>query len=87
MNLTIEGHVPTCYATDTNREFNPETECHYAIFTVKVVDPGCTLEVQVEERSGAVTRITTTEDPEVDHTEIRKAVNGALDRLFAEFGI
>ena len=49
---TVNQYVPPQYATDTNREFNPETEVHHIGFLVKVVDPGCTLEVQIEERSG-----------------------------------
>lgn len=80
-------YVPSRYATDTGREFDPSTECHYQGFTIKVVDPGCTLEIQIEERSGRVTRITTTDDVTTDKDQIRQAVLEALDRFYAEFNI
>lgn len=80
-------HVPAKYATDTRREFDPETEVHHFGILVKLVDPGCTLEVQIEERSGQVTRITTTEDRTLDRAEIRKKVNDAVERMLNEWKI
>ena len=87
MNLTIKGYVPAKYAVFTGSEFDPETECHYTIFAVKAGDPGCTLEVQIEERSGRVTRLTTTEDSKQDRQTIQDSVLAALNRMFTELGI
>ena len=82
---TINLHAPAKWAAETGAQFDPETETHHFGFLVKVVEPGCTLEVQIEERSGRVTRVTTTESQSHDDVVIRKAVNDALDRMLAEF--
>jgi hypothetical protein len=82
---SIRLHVPTKYATDTGRQFEPETETHHFGFVVKVVDPGCTLEIQIEERSGQVTRITTTDEPHADVEVITAAVLDALKRMVQDF--
>ena len=84
---TITLHVPEKYGTDTGRQFEPSTETHHMGFIVKMVDPGCTLEVQVEERSGRVTRVTTTESSEDDHAVIRRIVFEVLERMLKEFSI
>jgi hypothetical protein len=84
---TINLYVPPKYGTDTGRQFEPDTETHHVGFIVKCVDPGCTLEIQIEERSGRVTRITTTENPNDDWLRIREAILDAADRFLDEFGI
>lgn len=84
---TINLHVPDKWAAETGRQFEPETETHHFGFLVKVVEPGCTLEMQIEERSGRVMRLTTTESASVDRTAFHKAVNDALDRMLDEFKI
>lgn len=81
--MTI-AYVPPTYAVDTGKEFDPTTETHHFGFVVKIVDPGCTIEVQIEEASGRVTRVTTTENIFLDHKNIRTAVMAACDRFLAE---
>ncbi len=81
------SYIPPRYATDTGREFDPGAEVHHFGFIVKGVDPGCTVEVQIEERSGRVTRITTTDRAAHDRIEIRAAILDAVDRFFDEFGL
>jgi hypothetical protein len=80
-------YIPEQFATDTKREFNPETEVHHFGFQVKIIEPGCSFEVQIEEFSGRVTRITTTDDIVKDHIVIRNAITEAVNRLFKEFHI
>lgn len=87
MQGTIELYVPEKTAAETGTQFDPATEAHHFGFLFKVVEPGCTLEVQIEERSGRVTRLTTTEDSEDDRAAIRAAIHDVLNRLFQEFGI
>lgn len=84
---SITLHVPERYGSDTQRQFEPSTETHNFGFLVKIVDPGCTLEVQIEERSGRVTRITTTESRARDKEVIHATVLQALDRTLQEFGL
>lgn len=84
---TITLHVPEKMAAATGAQFEPTTEVHHFGFVVKVVNPGCTLEVQIEERSGRVTRLTTTEDQLDDHAVVRRAVFDAVERMLKEFGI
>ena len=83
----VNLYVPPKYATDTRREFDPSTETHHFGFTVKVVDPGCTLEVQIEERSGQVTRVTTTDNQEHDRIAIMTAISEAVVRMFKDFSL
>lgn len=48
-------------------EFDPKSELHYPLLIVKVVDPGCTLELQIEVAlTGKLVRISSTEFPKVD---------------------
>ena len=77
INGTIRLHVPAKYGTDTSREFDPSAETHNFGFLVKIVDPGCTLELQIEERSGRVTRVTSTEDADADRAFIPIRDNGS----------
>ena len=85
--VAIRLHVPDRYATDTGRQFEPETETHHIAFQVKIVDPGCTLEVQIEERSGQVTRVTTTDNQEHDRIAIMTAISEAVVRMFKDFSL
>lgn len=87
MPIPMNIHTPEKYATDTGREFDPSTEVHHFAFTVKIVDPGCTLELQIEERSGRITRLTTTDNPVADKLQFTAAVVGALRRAMQGFGI
>lgn len=57
------------------KEFDPECERHFPLLIVKAVDPGCTLEFQIENvPSGRVVRITTTESEEHDMQNMRQAL-------------
>lgn len=49
------------------KEFDPTYERHYPLLIVKTVDPGCTIELQIENSlTGEITRITSTESPDED---------------------
>ena len=49
------------------KEFDPECERHQPLLIIKVVDPGCTLELQIENcKTGHVTRLTSTDSEEYD---------------------
>lgn len=88
MDISFKGYVPDRYAADpASRQFEPSSETHHFGFMVKAVDPGCTLEVQIEEIDGRVTRITTTENTEADKREIEASVLQALNRFMALYGI
>lgn len=63
------------------QQFDPASERHYFGFQVKVVDPGCTLEYQVEEADGTVTRLTTTEDSVADSNQLQNIVADVVRRL------
>ena len=67
----------------TRSEFDPTSERHMFGFVVKVVDPGCTIEVQIEEADGTVTRITTTESRLSDGVAITQAIMAATLRFMA----
>ena len=61
------------------KEFDPECERHLPVLIVKAVDPGCTLELQIEDcTTGKVTRLTTTEDPNQDLASFEAAVLSAF---------
>jgi hypothetical protein len=83
--IILDGYQPPQYGVDTGREFNPNGETHHFGFIVKVVDPGCTLEVQIEEVSGQVTRITTTDNPTADREAIREAIGQAVNRFLGQY--
>lgn len=62
------------------KEFDPECERHLPLLLVKVVDPGCTLELQIEDcRTGKVTRLTTTDSAAADMLTFKNAVQSALE--------
>jgi hypothetical protein len=66
-------------------EFDPSSELHHFGFLVKAVDPGCTVELQIEEKNGHVVRITSTESPERDFEVMRSAVVAAFERFFQRY--
>ncbi len=67
------------------KEFDPECELHYPLLIIKAVDPGCTLELQIENAvTGKVIRLTTTDDPSNDHRTFHQAVQEALDNAWAK---
>lgn len=84
-NITL--YTPDKTAAELGSQFEPSTETHHFGFVVKIVDPGCTLEVQIEERSGRVTRLTTTENSSADILTLRLALYELLTRLLTEFGV
>lgn len=66
------------------KEFDPAAERHYPLVIIKAVDPGCTMELQIEDaHMGTVTRITTTDNAEADRRAMRNAV---LDAFEAAWG-
>ena len=61
------------------KEFDPECERHYPLLTVKAVDPGCTIELQIEcAITGRVTRLTTTDDSKTDDAAFEAAIIAAF---------
>ena len=63
-------------------EFDPECERHYPLLIIKRVDPGCTLELQIENAvTGHVTRLTTTDDPDDDRRTFEAAVLKSLKEV------
>lgn len=73
---------PQGYAAELGRgEFDPMSETHHFGFVVKSVNPGCTMEMQIEEADGRVTRITTTENSLEDYHAMKVAVMAAFDRF------
>jgi hypothetical protein len=57
------------------KEFDPECERHWPLLLVKAVNPGCTLELQIENAvTGKVVRITSTEAPDCDDAYMEAAV-------------
>lgn len=65
-----------------NKEFDPTKEKHLFGFVVKSVDPGCTLEMQIEDNEGGVYRFTSTDDRAADFEEFSRMVNEAFRRWF-----
>jgi hypothetical protein len=67
-------------------EFDSECEKHFPLLVVKAVDPGCTLELQIEDaRTGQITRLTTTDgdDRAVFEAALLKAFRAAWQRAEA----
>lgn len=64
------------------KEFDPECEKHYPIMIIKAIDPGCTLEIQIECADGRVIRDTTTNDPHGDRIRFRGIVVEQFDRMW-----
>lgn len=87
MRFDSPAYEPPVRAVDTGHEFNPETETHHFGLLVKFVDPGCTLELQIEECTGRVTRLTTTDNSEADLRAFKAAVDAAVERVFAVYGV
>lgn len=57
------------------KEFDPTKETHHPLLIVKAVDPGCTLELQIENAvTGEVVRLTTTESASGDMWEFERAL-------------
>lgn len=57
------------------KEFDPECERHMPLLIVKAVDPGCTLELQVENVvNGQITRLTSTESVERDMASFEQVI-------------
>lgn len=83
-NIVIYVPVRTANAMEFN---SAQTEVHQFGFLVKTIDAGCALELQIEERSGRVTRLTTTENAEYDIQTIEKAIIDAFHRMVKEMKI
>lgn len=65
------------------REFDPSKERHRPLLIVKSVDPGCTLELQIENCvTGEVTRLTTGDSDAADRVAFEKAVVDALRKAW-----
>lgn len=64
------------------REFDPECERHYVLLIIKAVDPGCTLELQVECADGRVFRDTTRDDPASDKARFKNLILEQFDRMW-----
>ena len=76
---------PLVAQTPGMKEFDPESEKHYPLLIVKVVDPGCTLELQLEDCvSGTVYRMTTTEDEVDDRKVFRRRLDEVFDLVWAK---
>lgn len=66
------------------QEFDPECERHFQIMIVKLVDPGCTIELQIEIcKSGKVYRFTSTDNAEQDDAVFATAVLAAFKEALA----
>lgn len=77
-----KNHTHPLNAELGNKEFDPTKEKHHFGFVVKIIDPGCTRELQIEHRDGTVERYTSTED-EVDDLNVwSRAVRNAFHKLF-----
>jgi hypothetical protein len=69
------------------REFDPECEKHHPLLIVKAVDPGCTLEIQIENAvTGKVTRITSTESEKADMEAFEAALLAAFREAWRNYG-
>lgn len=64
-----------------------QIEKQYFVFQVCAVDPGCTLEIEIEDRVGNKARITTTDDPSSDREAIKSALNKFIDEMFIRYSI
>lgn len=62
-------------AQSNMKEFDPTRELHKPILIIKSVDPGCTLELQIENAiTGEVIRLTSTEDGRSDMAVFEQAI-------------
>lgn len=72
-------------AEQSMKEFDPECERHKPLLIVKAVDPGCTLELQIENCiTGQVMRLTTTDHPESDSKRFEDALIKAFREAWKE---
>lgn len=84
----IKRHAPRKLNADLSaEERSPEFETRFLGFQVFVVDEGCTLEIEIVEASGQVTRLHTTDNPANDHRQIGSSIALALSRLMENFNI
>lgn len=66
-------------------EFDPECERHWPLLTIKKVDPGCTMELQIEiAYTGEVIRLTTTDDEAGDDARFEAAVLAAFRKAWKD---
>jgi hypothetical protein len=78
--------MTTLQAMANMKEFDPSAERHWPLILVKAVDPGCTLEIQIENCvTGEVTRVTTTENAAADESNIARAITSAYLAAYAGF--
>lgn len=70
-----------------SREFDPTSEKHHVALLIKWVDPGCTVELQIERSNGTVTRLTSTESPAEDRATFTAAVLTAFEDEMNAAGI
>lgn len=68
------------------QEFDPECEKHFPLLVVKAVDPGCTIELQIENGiTGKVTRLSSTESIDRDRDAFEKALLSAFRNAWSHF--
>ncbi len=68
------------------KEFDPECERHHPLLIIKAVDPGCTLELQIEMvSSGKIIRLTSTEDGKVDQQTFEQAILTSFREAWAKW--
>jgi hypothetical protein len=73
-------------AQSNMKEFDPECELHRPVLIIKAVDPGCTLELQIEDCiTGKVIRLTTTDRD--DMPEFEKAILEAFRAAWWNAGL
>jgi hypothetical protein len=68
-------------------EFDPTSEKHHMALLIKWVDPGCTIELQIEHSDGTVVRLTSTESPANDRDEFMAAVAVAFEKEMRKQGV
>lgn len=68
------------------KEFDPTTERHYGLLYIKAVEPGCTMEWQIENLlTGRIIRGTTTDDPADDRVKFVSAVVDAATAAWEKY--
>lgn len=68
------------------REFDPECERHFPLISIKMVEPGCTSEIQIENAiTGTVQRYTTTDNPEADLLLFEEAILSTFRTAFKSY--
>ena len=66
-------------------EFDPTKELHHPLLYIKLVDPGCTYELQIESFDGKVIRLTTTDDDTEDLELFCRTVLAAFRSAYDRF--